>query len=61
MSAPEERNVTLKERQWAYLDQIAQKYGLPDESKALRCLVDFAIEQTEHETSIFQEIRCFDC
>ena len=61
MSAPEERTVDLKERQWAYLEQMVQKYGLADESKALRCMVDYAIEQTEHESEIFKEIRCFDC
>ena len=53
--------VELKPRQWAYLEAMAKKHGLPDASKALRCLVNFALEEADHEGDIFQEIRCSDC
>jgi hypothetical protein len=61
MSASFEYQLTLKERQLNYLKEMAQKYGLADESKALRCLVDFAIEKKDAQDDIFQQIRCLDC
>lgn len=54
-------NVTLKERQYAYLTEMANKHALLDESKALRCLINFAIEKADQEESIFTDIRCMDC
>ena len=51
----------LKEKQLEYLDGIAKKYDLPDRSKALRCLITFAMQEAEHEGSIFTEIRCANC
>ena len=41
--------------------ESAKKHNLPDRSKALRCLITFAMEQTEQEASIFTEIRCTSC
>ncbi len=57
----DEYRVELKPRQWAYLEEMAEKHGLPDVSKALRCLVNFAVEEPDREGDIFQEIRCSDC
>ena len=51
----------LKETQLAYLDDMAKKHGLPDRSKALRCLITFAMTEADHEASIFTEIRCANC
>ena len=51
----------LKENQVEYLDAIAKKHNLPDRSKALRCLITFAMEKSEQEASIFTEIRCTSC
>ena len=51
----------LKANQLEYLDAIAKKHSLPDRSKALRCLITFAMEKAEHEDSIFTEIRCTNC
>ena len=50
-----------KENQIEYLDAMAKKHGLPDRSKALRCLITFAMQESEHESSIFTEIRCTNC
>jgi hypothetical protein len=61
MSASHEFQFTLKDRQRAYLAEMAKKYRLDDESKALRCLVNYAIEKKDAEADIFQEIRCQDC
>lgn len=57
----EDYKVRLKEVQFQYLVQMAKKYSLDDESKALRCLINFAMQETQHESSIFEEIRCLDC
>ena len=54
-------NVTLEKRQFAFLTEMAKKYRLPDEAKALRCLITFAIEQQAQEAAIFDDVRCVDC
>jgi len=51
----------LKEKQLQFLDAMAKKHNLPDRFKALRCLITFAMELSEHENSIFTEIRCTNC
>ena len=61
MGANRQYTVELKERQWTWLEEMAKKHKIPDTSKAVRCLVTFAIEKSEHEEAIFQEIRCGDC
>jgi len=53
--------VELKEKQLEYIDEMAKKYNLPDRSKALRCLIAFAMEHSDHENTIFAEIRCANC
>jgi len=51
----------LKECHLEYLDEMIKKYDLPDRSKALRCLVTFAMNETQQEASIFTKIRCSNC
>ena len=53
--------VQLKDNQLKYLDEMVQKHNLPDRSKALRVLIDFAMEKRDQESSIFEEIRCMNC
>ena len=53
--------IELKPRQLAFLKEMAEKHGLADESKAVRCLIDYAIEKAGEQESIFSEIRCLDC
>jgi hypothetical protein len=55
------RPIELKQRQFDYLTEMAKKYDLPDESKAVRCLINYAIEQAERQDEIFGEIRCLHC
>ncbi len=43
------------------LDQIVDKYDLPDKSKALRCLLDYAEEKESDWDEIFATIRCNRC
>ena len=51
----------LKEKQVEYLDAMAKKHNLPDRSKALRCLITYAMEKSEQEDAIFTEVRCTNC
>lgn len=53
--------VDLKERQYEFLQQMVEKYNLPDESKALRCLLDYATENPEVQDDIFETVRCLGC
>ena len=53
--------ITLKERQFQYLTEMAQQHGLADESKALRCLLNHAMEKQGEAAEIFEQIRCLDC
>jgi len=61
MSVSQEYTVTLKKRQYEYLTTMANKHDLADADKALRCLINFAVEETQQEDSIFNQIRCQDC
>jgi len=39
---------------------VAERYKLPDESKALRCLLDFAATDGDWD-EIFAKVRCRRC
>ena len=43
------------------IGNITQKYGLPDDSKTLRCLLDFVAEEEANWDPIFKKIRCRRC
>jgi hypothetical protein len=43
------------------LEQIVDKYDLPDQSKALRCLLDYVEEKESEWDDIFATIRCNRC
>jgi hypothetical protein len=43
-----------------WLTQMASKYDLPDEAKALRVLISYAMVDGDLD-SIFSEIRCQQC
>ena len=42
------------------LDDIVEKYNLPDKSKALRCLLDYAATDGDWDV-IFKKVRCRRC
>lgn len=46
--------------QRAMLQTIADRYSLPDASKALRCLLDYAATDGDWE-QIFAKVRCRRC
>ncbi len=43
-----------------FLQEMAEKYGLPDEHKALRVLVTYAMEEGDSD-DIFKFVRCHHC
>tara|TARA_B100001250_G_scaffold180926_1_gene155619 strand:+ start:392 stop:583 length:192 start_codon:yes stop_codon:yes gene_type:complete len=43
------------------LEEITDKYNLPDKSKALRCLLDYAEEKESDWDDMFATIRCNRC
>ncbi|MDG2054258.1 MAG: hypothetical protein P8J86_06085 [Phycisphaerales bacterium] len=47
--------------QIAFLEEVISKYGLPDQGKAIRCLINFARDRTDLADAIFAEMRCLDC
>ena len=57
----QEYEIELKEFQNEYLLNIAEKYDLPDMGKAIRCLIDYAIDSQELEDDIFKLERCHSC
>ena len=46
--------------QMAWLEDMARQYHLPGASKALRVLLDYAMEDGD-KAAIFQTIRCRHC
>ena len=43
------------------LDQIVDKYDLPDKSKAIRCLMDYVEENESNWDDMFATVRCNRC
>ena len=43
------------------LEQIIDKYDLPDKSKALICLLDYAEEKDSDWDDMFATVRCNRC
>ena len=43
------------------LDQITDKYDLPDKSKTLRCLLNYVEEKESDWDDIFDTVRCNKC
>ena len=59
----QEHAIELKEFQLEYLEKIVADYDIPDIGKAVRCLIDYAIEEKdkEKEKEFFQLERCHSC
>ncbi len=43
------------------LEQITDKYDLPEKSKALRCLLDYVEEKESDWDDMFATVRCNRC
>jgi hypothetical protein len=55
------RPIELNSAMVAYLEEVAQKYKLPDAGKAVRCLINYSRENPDRAGEIFDEVRCLDC
>jgi hypothetical protein len=54
-------SVELETEKIEFLQKMAQQFGLPDAGKAIRCLINYARENPERHSEIFDEVRCLDC
>jgi len=54
-------SIELEKDMMLFLEQMTTQYDLPDVSKAVRCLVDYALCVETARDDIFAEIRCNRC
>ncbi len=54
-------SIELEENMFAFLEEMAKKYQLPDTNKAVRCLINYARAEEDKQDTIFSQIRCFEC
>ncbi|MCB9960336.1 MAG: hypothetical protein H6843_17200 [Rhodospirillaceae bacterium] len=52
--------IDLTEDQIAFLTEMVDKHELPDIGKAVRALIDYAMEDGDTQ-EIFGEVRCLRC
>ena len=55
-----EHRAELHDDQVAWLKEMAERHGLENEHKALRCVLDHAMHDADAD-EIFGEIRCRHC
>ena len=55
-----EHKVELNEDHVNWLQDMVEKYGLFDEGKALRIVLDYVMEEAD-QTTVFEEVRCNHC
>jgi len=53
-------DIAIQSDQKEWLEAMTAKHSLPDTSKALRVLIDYAIEEGSEE-EIFDYVRCRHC
>jgi hypothetical protein len=61
MKDAQTHTVELESDKIKFLEGIAERHGLPDVGKAIRCLINYARENPDKHAEIFDEIRCLDC
>ena len=54
-------SIELEKSMHGFLEEMVEKHSLTDVDKAIRCLVNYAREETAAQDSIFGDIRCLDC
>jgi hypothetical protein len=54
-------SIELEKDMMSFLEQMTTKYSLPDVSKTVRCLVNYAQVVETAQDDIFAEIRCLNC
>jgi hypothetical protein len=56
-----ERRIALEPVQLRYLETMMARHAIPDVSKAVRVLVNFAMAVPDQEEWIFKKTRCRHC
>lgn len=51
----------LEKEMMQFIEEMTAKYNLPDVSKTMRCMVNYAREVETAQEDIFAEIRCLNC
>lgn len=51
----------LEKDMMEFIEQMTAKHNLPDVSKTMRCMVNYAREVETAQEDIFTEIRCLNC
>jgi hypothetical protein len=54
-------SIELEREKMQFLEEIVAKYALADTGKAVRCLINYARENPDKHTDIFEEVRCSNC
>lgn len=54
-------SIELEKDMMSFLEQMTTQYSLPDVSKTVRCLVNYALCVEAAREDIFAEIRCLNC
>lgn len=55
-----EATVKIRAGHMAWLEQMAKDHQLPDANKALRVLLEYAVQEGDVE-AIFKQVRCHHC
>jgi len=55
-----EHKLELNDDHAHWLQEMVEKYGLFDEGKALRIVLDYVMEEAD-QTTVFEEVRCNHC
>ncbi|MCE2403909.1 MAG: hypothetical protein J4F43_02000 [Dehalococcoidia bacterium] len=53
--------LTLEVDQMNFLRSAAEKYGIVDENKAVRVVMDYVMSNRDIQDSVFSEARCLRC
>jgi len=53
--------IELESAKVEFLEEMVRKYSLSDTGKAVRCLINYARENSDKHSDIFGDIRCLDC
>ena len=51
----------LNSDQMAFLTSAKEKYGIPDESKVVRIIVDYLLTTPNIHSTVFEQTRCRRC
>ncbi|MGQ4809077.1 hypothetical protein NKDENANG_02473 [Candidatus Entotheonellaceae bacterium PAL068K] len=54
-------SLELEKDMMEFMEQMTTQYDLPDVSKAVRCLINYARDVDGIQDAIFAEMRCLSC